>query len=197
MLNSIRTHNVCNNWASFVKRELYSLGLGYYWDNQYVINAKCFISQVKTRLFNIFKQHCISQLESSNKCILYRQLVTMFDLQYYLRKGNILTKHKHTLCKFRISAHNLNIERGRYHNVPRHERKCQLCNMNDIEDEYHFIFICPLYYDIRLKYIKPYYFRYPSMLKLIQIFTSQSVKVLSNLAKYLTHANKRREHLID
>ena len=31
------------------------------------------------------------------------------------------------------------IEKGRYENIERNDRKCTLCNMNEIEDEYHFI----------------------------------------------------------
>jgi hypothetical protein len=29
-----------------------------------------------------------------------------------------------TLCKFRISAHSLEIEKGRYYNIPRENRVC-------------------------------------------------------------------------
>ena len=39
------------------------------------------------------------------------------------------------------------------------DRKCTLCNMNEIEDEYHFILQCPIYETIRKQYIKKYYYR--------------------------------------
>jgi hypothetical protein len=48
----------------------------------------------------------------------------------------------------RISAHNLNIETGRFYNLDRHERVCSMCNLNVVEDEYHFILQCEKYIDI-------------------------------------------------
>lgn len=43
------------------------------------------------------------------------------------------------VCKIRISAHQLMIERGRHLNIPRNERYCPLCNSNKIENEEHFL----------------------------------------------------------
>ena len=43
-----------------------------------------------------------------------------------------------SLTSFRISAHNLEIERGRYYNIPRNMRVCKLCNMQAVESEFQF-----------------------------------------------------------
>ena len=53
------------------------------------------------------------------------------------------------MTKFRISAHSLRIESGRYERKPnkenklikivREERTCLYCNNNDVEDEKHFL----------------------------------------------------------
>ena len=59
-----------------------------------------------------------------------------------------------TLCKFRISAHRLAIERGRYSNTERQNRICQYCNTGEIEDEQHFFLICPFYSPMREKIIQ-------------------------------------------
>ena len=37
--------------------------------------------------------------------------------------------YKPYICKMRISAHNLNIETGRFYNLDRHERVCSMCNL--------------------------------------------------------------------
>ena len=52
-----------------------------------------------------------------------------------------------------LDAHSLRIHTGRYatNNTPRNERYCMFCNSLDLEDEYHFILICPCYIDIRKK----------------------------------------------
>ena len=47
---------------------------------------------------------------------------------------------------------------------------CSLCNINILEDEYHFVLVCPFYSTIRDKYIKPYYYNTPSTFKLTHYF---------------------------
>ncbi len=39
---------------------------------------------------------------------------------------------------FRISAHNLRIEKGRYKKIERNNRVCLICNQEKIEDELNF-----------------------------------------------------------
>ena len=62
-------------------------------------------------------------------------------------------KIRQFICKIRVSAHSLNIETGRYKNIIRPERKCTNCSKRDIEDEKHFIVHCPLYENIRVKFV--------------------------------------------
>ena len=62
----------------------------------------------------------------------------------------------------------LKIETGRYNNTIRGNRKCDLCTLNEIEDEYHFLLVCPVLSNLRKKYIKNYYSRRPSVFKLLQ-----------------------------
>ena len=47
-----------------------------------------------------------------------------------------------TFTQFRISNHKLEIERGRYENIPREHRTCKMCDLGEIEDEFHFTFKC-------------------------------------------------------
>jgi hypothetical protein len=51
--------------------------------------------------------------------------------------------------KLRISNHKLLIECGRYQQIPKEERICRHCNLNSIEDEFHFAFECQKYENIR------------------------------------------------
>ena len=58
------------------------------------------------------------------------------------------TKNRIMLSKFRLSSHDLEIERGRYGNksVRTEERYCKFCksyNTLMVEDEFHFITRCP------------------------------------------------------
>ena len=56
--------------------------------------------------------------------------------------------HGRTICKIHISAHNLMIEFGRYKKpkpLPREERICQNCNLNEVENAIHFLTQCTKY----------------------------------------------------
>ena len=58
---------------------------------------------------------------------------------------------RYIITRWRLSNHNLKIETGRYTKpLTCEERICGLCHI--IEDEYHVIFICPIYELVRVKY---------------------------------------------
>lgn len=100
------------------------------------------------------------------------------------------------LCKFRVQAHSLNIETGRYCKTPLSQRVCALCDTGSIEDEFHFILTCPAFSELRQRFIKKYYYRRTSVFKLVQILSIQNTKTLSNLGKFLYHATERRTLLL-
>ena len=43
------------------------------------------------------------------------------------------------------------LETGRYRGVVEEERVCIYCDIHDIENEFHFMFYCPLYHELRQK----------------------------------------------
>jgi hypothetical protein len=74
-----------------------------------------------------------------------------------LRDGFIVRPH-YTLChwahalwiplgQFRVGSHRLRVETD--HQIDRPDRICQLCQLQEVETEEHFIFRCPIYYEIR------------------------------------------------
>ena len=74
----------------------------------------------------------------------------------------------------------------------RGERVCKKCILNELEDEFHFILVCPLYKDLRSLYIKRYYYNRPSMFKLVQLLSIKNKKALCNLSKFIIKALKLR-----
>ena len=77
------------------------------------------------------------------------------------------------------------IVNGRYSNIPVDERICNICQTNEIGDEFHYLFKCNYFYEDRKKYIKKYYYRHPNMYKLSKIFNNVNDKELLNLAKFV------------
>jgi hypothetical protein len=64
-----------------------------------------------------------------------------FRFQKYLDVLN--DKNRFTFCRFRTSNHRLPLEVGRWENVERHNRLCQLCKYGEIGDEFHYVLQCP------------------------------------------------------
>ncbi|PJE77859.1 hypothetical protein CI610_03212 [invertebrate metagenome] len=83
-------------------------------------------------------KECVEKNILSSKGILYQHVYNSYSLQNYLKKS-ISVEYLREITKIRLSSHTLNIEKGRYHNIERHQRVCHLCDMNDIEDEFLFV----------------------------------------------------------
>ena len=78
---------------------------------------------------------------SDGKLSTYLTVKNNFGFEKYLDK--IMSfEQRRTLTRFRISAHKLAIETGRYKGIPRHDRMCTRCTDNTVEDERHFLFSC-------------------------------------------------------
>ena len=127
--------------------------------------------------------------------ILYRELKDDFSMSEYLK---ILHNEKlrNVVSKVRLSFHRLAIESGRHIGTERQNRKCIFCTTNDIEDEYHFVLICPRYSNLRMHYIKICYYRDPSMLKFIQLLNAAG-KTLKHLAVYISKAFEERNLVLN
>ena len=84
------------------------------------------------------------------------------------------------ITRFRVSALTLLNEKDRYPNT---ESIFQMCDMNDVEDEYHFILKSRFYTNLRLLYIKKYYCFKPTVFNLMQLFSVLNRKELCNIGK--------------
>ena len=182
------------NWLKSVKTELFRLGLGYMWTEQNTLSFSKHFPVIKQKIIDICVQGFIADINSSQRCVVYKHLIDHVTLQFYLCKP-IPMHIKKYITKIRLSSHNLHVESGRTNNTPRAERTCFFCNL-DVEDEFHFILKCPVYVDIRKKYIKKYYWERPSAFKLTQLLSVNNVKELCALGKYIRDAFKLRSNLL-
>ena len=89
------------------------------------------------------------------------------------------------MTKIRTSNHKLPIEKGRYRNLPRENRTCNLCDLDKIGDEFHFLLECPLLNDIRSKYISRYYYTRPNFYKFSQLLANRNKTKLLSLSKFI------------
>ena len=99
--------------------------------------------------FDMFYLDQINQLKigrdslDHNKLRFYKQLKGTFKVEPYIE--NICNRSQRAwLSRYRVSAHRLRIETGRYSSpvTPVSDRTCLFCDSNDLDDEQHFILHC-------------------------------------------------------
>ena len=61
-----------------------------------------------------------------------------------------------------------------------------------IEDEYHFIMVCPLYSDLSFKYLQSFYYMEPTFYKFYHLMALQDETSVRNLAMCIYYAFKER-----
>ena len=62
---------------------------------------------------------------------------------------NLSTRQRSSCAQVRSGVLPLTIETGRYVNVEEEKRICPMCCLNDIENEFHFVFYSPFYCEQR------------------------------------------------
>lgn len=151
--NLQKTNLECNgnSWVFFIKTLMHKLGLTHVWKNQHTFNKHklkhVIINKLQHEYIRFWKNHVKS---GCSKLKFYDTIVKEYQLEPYLLSTNN-RKHRQAMSKLRISAHDLDVERGRYRNVPREQRLCKICNV--VEDEIHFLDNCQIYTDIRQKFL--------------------------------------------
>ena len=191
MLHDLEVLPHKTNWASLVRQLLMSLGFYEVWLAQGVGNVDVFLSTFKQRLNDNFIQNWHDRINGSSRANFYT-VIAQFRFQTYLENINVF-KYLQAMSKFRMSSHRLAIESGRWVKpvrLPVEERKCTNCNV--LEDEYHFIFECNRYTELRKKYIPKYYWNRPSMFKLVELLNSTNIKLLPSISIYIFQAFKSR-----
>ena len=114
--------------------------------------------------FNSFKIMCRNKLKlfytdkwlnsvsQFNKGLFYKEYKTELKFENYLVEMDVSLRY--FLIRFKTSNHRLRIEEGRFNQIARSDRKCLVCDSNDIGDEYHYICLCPKFDEIRKNTLK-------------------------------------------
>ena len=184
------------NWVSNVKRILNQYGFSFVFVNAATVNAKLFLPEFKNRIINCFNQEWVTSLDSP-VLVLYKEFKLMCEYEYYL---DIIPKSlRFYFCRLRLSNLTLRVQTGRYsrNRIVREERYCICCNTLDIEDEFHFVCICPCYNAIRSKYIKTYFCKRPSVYKFIELLKSKNKNDLVRVSLYVKEALSIRKAILN
>ena len=146
-------------WANEVKNLLFSTGFGFIWNNQDTIDDPVsFMSEFSQRCEDIARQEWLSKLNESPLFRVYKTFKYDLHLERYLNM-NLSLSSMNYIARLRGCLLKININMGRWRNIPLVDRICPMCNDNEIEDENHVLFHCTVWRDYRRPLLRFSYFR--------------------------------------
>ena len=172
-----------------VHKWIKELGFNYLTTNTHLLKNKIFCIKQRILDQSIQNQLCIlrdnKKLQFFNKIYRFNKRPSYVDICRY-------KSDRSTICKFRVSAHSLAIERGRYKNIPVSDRICNSCQLTQVEDELHFFIYCPEYNNFRHAFINKIKKSIKNFNSLTEnninlIFNSNSYIVLKATIDYINH----------
>ena len=156
-------NNNCQfSWLNYVESISNECGLSYVWLNQYFISEEWLKNSVKTCLQDQFQQTWHANIDTGSKTLNYR----LFNLNLKIISiSSIIGIYLLFIALVRLNNHKLPIEYGRWNNIPRELRICNLCNTADLGDEFHYLLKCDYFSEKRKTYIDKKYFKNCNILK--------------------------------
>lgn len=108
----------------------------------------CSVGQIKRVLFENYKQKWSEEVQCKPKLRTYRLIKGNYGPEHYVTLN--LSRAQRSVCaQLRCGILPLALETEPFHSIPEEDRKCCLCDLGEIENEFHFLFYCPLYHDHR------------------------------------------------
>ena len=194
MLFNLHLNN-SRNWVSEICYVLYKYGFGTVWENQGVGDISSFISEFKNRLIDSYTVEWKEKLSTREYFTFYSSIKHSLTLSHYLLHVNHV-QARSALARFRMGMSELRSRSLRYNSpLPNTPVNCPSCT-DVIENEVHFLLVCPLYSDIRHQYIPEKFTRRPSLAKLSILLASVNQNLCANVALFIYHAFKARSLFI-
>ena len=140
-----------NNWSSEVENILDDLSMHNILQNKTICPMKQLEEKLKFEYEKVWLNNCLQK----PKLRTYVTFKDTFKTESYLFHF-LSRQHRSFIAQLRLGILPLPIETGRFENIKDsltgrfrklkvEERKCQICNLDDIEDEKHFLCICQVY----------------------------------------------------
>ena len=186
-------------WATHVKLMLFTYGFGYVWISQTVGSPEILINLFTQREKDCLLQNWHGKLTEMSKGEHYKNYKSLLDVETYL-SIDISYKYRRVLANFRCSAHELMIEKGRHLCIDRNFRNCPIClkrNVYVIEDEFHFMMVCPEYEHLRYDFFLYEAFSNLSLNSFYKLMKTKDEIIIRNVSKVLYNAFIMRQAKIN
>ena len=137
-------YNLCrNNWSSEMKKLFDTLNVD-------VFNDKSLLDPngIEDKLYSLMEKKWKEEIIKKPKLRTYRLFKNNVHTEEFV--SNIRCRRERSLfSQFRHGILPLKIETGRFKNIQLQDRICEYCDLQEVEDETHFLCNCTLYCDIR------------------------------------------------
>ncbi|CAC5364541.1 unnamed protein product [Mytilus coruscus] len=170
-----------SKWLLEIKNTLYDSRFNLMWDDQRIVESDNINQNVKKCLSDKFILNWSNNVMNSAKCLNYRIYKSDFCFEIYLSVlPSDLGMH---LCKCRCLDNKLPIGTGRFLKIDRTERHCNLCNANEIGDEFHYLFKCTFFNNVRANFLPSNICNNPNVLKCKELMNTSNLFTLTGIAK--------------
>ena len=185
-------------WTSYIKTNLENVGLLNFYIDDHSSKPPFVSKRLFQRLCDIFHQETFEKIRGErSKLRTYALFKKELGYEQYLTDIKNVTVRTN-VTKFRLSNHQLMIEVGRYKGIRNeNERYCPFCP-GMVENEFHFLFSCPIYRVQRLIFLTP-------LINVVHNFSfipdKQKIELVmshmdQNLCNYISNSMDLREFLV-
>ena len=177
------------NWVTCIKELLQSLGFDYVWRDQGVLNTGGFLKSFRQRMIDKFTQEWNLTVRHKDRYVIYSSVTSNFGRADYIDNIDIYC-FRVALCQIRLGVLPINNNMNRYGDNPR-VSMCPFCP-SQIEDEKHFLTICPEYEYLRVRFLGNL-----NCHSFYEMIEGNDTGISRTVSKYVFHAIKRRQQCID
>jgi hypothetical protein len=137
------------NWCYWTWKFLKELHLEHLWESEKFELGRNFNNLVKKLVRRKDEDNWRDRMKTKRKLRLYRRLKDRLVLEKYVVELD--RSKRRQLTMLRGGTNYLRIERGRWVGEREHERVCNVCLCEEVEDERHFLLACPMYVRERVR----------------------------------------------
>ena len=179
-------------WATNIRLLLSRNGFANVWVSQSVGDEHVFLKLLKQRLIDVRMQNLSDHLNTSERFSFYSSISNhdYLSLPKYVLL-DINRQLKVIMTKFRFGVSDINVHRLRYKTHSQAQLFCPFCK-NVEENELHFVLCCPMYTEVRARYIALKFYRQPNMFRLHVLLNSSQNIIVENICRFIYHALKIR-----
>ena len=165
----------------------------------YLNKITCNLSEAKEEFLKAQERQFKTETLFKPKLKLYRKIKQTYNNTEAFVSNVNNRKSRSLITLLRAGCLPLEVEIGRWYNVPRESRICKLCTSGEVEDEVHFIFSCGALKETRDTYAESLQFDFDQTashtINEIESFMTDP-KVVKQFARFITAMYETRKNIL-